>query len=85
MQVLASQRWNAIEGKFQKFSYTDNHNSDKWFKFQNVYGQNEFVSLVFMFTSGVMVIEDFGWWQQKINKLNKINKNHWSLSGNGIN
>ena len=62
----------------------DSDNSDTWFTFQNVDGENEFLSLVFMFTSGVTVIEGFGWWQQKINKLNKINKNRWSLSGNGI-
>ena len=36
--------------------------------------ENEFISLVFVFTSGVIVIVGFGWWQQKINKLNKINK-----------
>ena len=49
-----------MEGKFQKFSFADSDNSDTWFTFQNVCGENEFVSLVFMFTSGVMVIEDFG-------------------------
>ena len=76
--------WNAMEGKFQSFSYAESDSSDTWFIFQNVYGKNEFVSLVFMFTSGVMVIEDSGWGQQKTNKLNKINKNHWSLSENGI-
>ena len=73
-----------MEGKSSRFWYADSDNSDTWLIFQNVYGKNEFVSLVFMFTLGVTVIDDFGWWQQKINKLNKINKNQWSLSGNGI-
>ena len=73
-----------MEGKFQKFSYADSGNSDAWFIFQNVYGKNMFVSLVFMFTSGVIVTENFGWWQEEINKLNKINKNQWSFSENGI-
>ena len=49
-----------MERKFQRFSYADSDNSDTGFIFQNVYGKNEFASLVFMFTSGVMVIEDFG-------------------------
>ena len=57
MQVLTSRRWNAIEGKFQKFSYADSDNSDIWFIFQKVDGKNDFVSPVLMFTSGVMVIE----------------------------
>ena len=64
-----------MEGKFQKFSYADSSDSDTWFIFQNVDGKNEFISLVFVFTSWVIVLEGFGWWQQKINKLNKINKN----------
>ena len=48
--------------------------SDTWFIFQNLDGNNEFISIVFVFTSGVIVTEGFGWWQQKINKLNNINK-----------
>ena len=63
-----------MEGKFRKFSYADSGNLDTWFVFQNVDGDNEFISLVFVFTSGVIVIEGFCWWQQKTNKLNKINK-----------
>ena len=74
LQVLVSQRWNAMERKFQKFSYADRGDSDTWFIFQNVGGNNEFISIVFVFTSGVIVTEGFGWWQQKINKLNNINK-----------
>ena len=60
--MLASKRWNAMEEKFQKFSYADSDDSDTWFIFQNVDGKNDFVFLVFMFTLGVMVIEGFGWW-----------------------
>ena len=72
-----------LEGNFQNFSYGDSGDSDTWFIFQNVDGNNEFISIVFVFTSGVIVTEGFGWWQQKINKLNNIKKkNHWS--GNGI-
>ena len=61
-----------MEGKFQKFSYADSDNLDTWFIFQNVDGKNDFVSLVLMLTSGVMVMEGFGRWQKKINKLKKI-------------
>ena len=63
-----------MEGKFQKFSFADSGNLDTWFIFQNVDGDNEFISLVFVFTSEVIATEGFCRWQQKINKLNKINK-----------
>ena len=45
-QVLASQRWNAMEGKFQNLLYADSGNSDTWFIFQNIDGKNECDSLV---------------------------------------
>ena len=67
-----------MERKFQKFLYADSDDADTWFTFQNVDGKNEFISLVFMFTSWIMAIEGFGWRQQK------INKNHWPLSRNCI-
>ena len=62
-----------MERKFQRFSYADSDNSDIWFIFQNVYGKNEFVSLVFMFTSVVMVIEDLaGHSKKSINSTKSI-------------
>ena len=46
--------------KVKCYGREDSDNSDTWFIFQKVDGKNEIVSLVFMFTLGVMVIDGFG-------------------------
>ena len=46
--------------KVKCYGREDSDSSDTWFIFQKVDGKNEIVSLVFMFTLGVMVIDGFG-------------------------